>query len=107
MESEPGHEAVVISTKMEYCVSQDGQCKGGDYTHLDSTNPLRFLSVAECSPFSPYFYLFTLTSTTKAQCRPKDDQNDGKECGDDHRRATGYTKGVEYFEPFIVSEVVA
>jgi hypothetical protein len=89
MGPKPCHGADVTSTTAGILLHMTANVREV-YTHLDSTNPLRFLIGTECSPFSPYCWIYTLA---QAYCRPKNDQSDRKDCGDEHRWATRYAKG--------------
>jgi hypothetical protein len=87
MGSEPSHEAVLTSTEFRISLQRDGQRKEGINTHVDSTNPFRFLLGTECSPFSPYRWFRTggrIIRTRNAYCEPEDSQSGGETFVDKH-----------------------
>ena len=74
------------------------RCGEGAYTHVDSTNPFRFLGGTERSPFFPYCWLRTGARTIRARYahyRPNKDQSDGEDTGEVHTSGARMRADVE------------
>lgn len=82
-----GHEAGVTGTASRIPLRNDSQCEEGVHTHIDSTNPFRFLVGAKRPPFFPYHWGCTgplVLRTRYAHSRPNNDQSDGEDTRDLH-----------------------
>lgn len=82
-----GHEACVTGTAGRIPLQDDSHARRRSYTHIDSTDPFRFLVGTKSSPFFPYPRRCTgvlIIKTRYARSRPNNDQSDGEDTRDLH-----------------------
>jgi hypothetical protein len=89
MASGPSHEGALPSTGFGIALQEEDQCGGSDNTHVDCTDPFRFLPCTECSPFFPYCRLYARTRiwiirARHDNCGPKNGQSDRENFADKH-----------------------